>query len=129
MKSEAPDMKYACHDGIWTRFYPETDAGDEAYNIMAQADPDGVVAFLAPQVPGVLAQLRAAGLAVRKVKPAKILSADGLDALLSDLEKIAPSVPTPQPETTGYCTMGVGCDEAGVCFAAANGQPEQCPKS
>lgn len=26
------------------------------------------------------------------------------------------------------CTMGVGCDESGVCYAAAQGQPEQCPK-
>lgn len=26
------------------------------------------------------------------------------------------------------CTMGVGCDEAGVCFAAANGEPDRCPK-
>jgi hypothetical protein len=27
------------------------------------------------------------------------------------------------------CTMGVGCDEAGVCYAAAHGQPERCPLS
>jgi hypothetical protein len=27
------------------------------------------------------------------------------------------------------CTMGVGCDEAGVCYAAAHGQPERCPKN
>lgn len=26
------------------------------------------------------------------------------------------------------CTMGVGCDEAGVCFALANGEPERCDK-
>lgn len=25
------------------------------------------------------------------------------------------------------CTLGVGCDEAGVCYADAHGQPEQCP--
>lgn len=24
------------------------------------------------------------------------------------------------------CTMGVGCDESGVCYAKANGKPEQC---
>lgn len=29
---------------------------------------------------------------------------------------------------TGPCSMGVGCDEAGVCFAAAHDQPEECPK-
>lgn len=27
------------------------------------------------------------------------------------------------------CTMGAGCDEAGVCYAAANDQPERCPKA
>lgn len=25
------------------------------------------------------------------------------------------------------CTMGVGCDEYGVCYASAHGRPEQCP--
>jgi hypothetical protein len=25
-----------------------------------------------------------------------------------------------------HCTLGVGCDEAGVCYAAAHGQPDQC---
>lgn len=30
---------------------------------------------------------------------------------------------------TDRCTMGVGCDEAGVCYAAAHGQPERCPRN
>lgn len=25
------------------------------------------------------------------------------------------------------CSLGVGCDEAGVCYADAHNQPEQCP--
>lgn len=25
------------------------------------------------------------------------------------------------------CPLGVGCDEAGVCYAAAQGEPERCP--
>ena len=25
------------------------------------------------------------------------------------------------------CNMGVGCQEAGVCYAAQNGHPEKCP--
>ena len=25
------------------------------------------------------------------------------------------------------CTMGVGCDEYGVCYAEAHGDPTQCP--
>lgn len=27
------------------------------------------------------------------------------------------------------CTMGVGCDEYGICYAEAHGQPDQCPKA
>lgn len=26
------------------------------------------------------------------------------------------------------CSMGVGCDEYGVCYAAAHGHPELCPR-
>ncbi|MGN6451211.1 MAG: hypothetical protein ACTHLK_21990 [Brucella intermedia] len=77
------DLTYACHDGMWTRFYPETKAGEEAYNIMAQADKDGVVAFLAPQVPGVLAQLRKAGMKVRKARKS---DAPSLEEIFRDLE-------------------------------------------
>lgn len=29
--------------------------------------------------------------------------------------------------TQAPCSMGVGCDEYGVCYAEAHGQPEQCP--
>lgn len=25
------------------------------------------------------------------------------------------------------CDLGVGCDEAGVCYASAHDQPERCP--
>lgn len=29
---------------------------------------------------------------------------------------------------TTPCSMGVGCDEYGVCYAAANGEPWRCPR-
>jgi hypothetical protein len=32
------------------------------------------------------------------------------------------------PEETP-CTLGAGCDETGVCYAAAMGKPEQCGRS
>ncbi len=32
----------------------------------------------------------------------------------------------PQNRDTSRCSLGVGCDETGVCYAAANGRPEQC---
>lgn len=25
-----------------------------------------------------------------------------------------------------YCTLGVGCDEYGVCYASVHGKPEEC---
>lgn len=81
-----PDITYSAPDGIWTRFYPETDAGADAWRTMADAMPDGVVAFLPAQVPGVLKQLRAAGFTVHKAKPHKPLSDADLDAMLSELE-------------------------------------------
>lgn len=80
------DLTYSTPDGIWTRFYPETDAGIDAWKIMADADPDGVVAFLAPQVPGVLKQLRDAGFIVRKAKPSKPLTLAEIDAMLAELD-------------------------------------------
>jgi hypothetical protein len=85
MPRRLPDITYACTDGMWTRFYPETPDGDAAYTVMARADKDGVVAFLAPQVPGVLAQLRKAGLIVKRAKPAKRISEAELGALLAEL--------------------------------------------
>jgi len=27
------------------------------------------------------------------------------------------------------CTLGVGCDETGVCYASAHNRPEQCGRS
>ena len=29
----------------------------------------------------------------------------------------------------GVCSLGVGCEQYGVCYAAANGKPEQCGKA
>lgn len=82
----APDFTYSTPDGIWTRFYPETSRGEEAYAVMAAAMPDGVVAFSPAQVPGVLAQIRGAGMTARKAKPSKPLTLDQIDAMLAELE-------------------------------------------
>jgi hypothetical protein len=30
---------------------------------------------------------------------------------------------------TKRCDMGVGCDEAGVCYAESHGEPNRCPKA
>lgn len=34
--------------------------------------------------------------------------------------------PAPEPAPWERCTMGVGCREAGTCYAAAHGEPERC---
>jgi len=34
-----------------------------------------------------------------------------------------------EAETIERCNMGVGCEQYGVCYAEANGQPGQCPKN
>lgn len=81
-----PDLTYSAPDGIWTRFYPETPAGESAWRTMAEASPDGVVAFLPHHVPAVIRQLRAAGFIVHKARPHKPLSAADLDAMLAELE-------------------------------------------
>lgn len=83
-----PDLTYSTDD-MWTRFYPETDAGADAWRVMADADPQGVVAFLPLQVPSVLAQLRKAGLRVRKAKSRSPLSTEDLDVMLAELDMIA----------------------------------------
>lgn len=31
--------------------------------------------------------------------------------------------------TSERCSLDVGCDEYGVCYAAAHGQPEQCGRA
>ena len=41
------------------------------------------------------------------------------EALIAEAEK-----PVPQG-----CTLGVGCDEYGICYAEAHGQPEQCGRN
>jgi hypothetical protein len=86
MTSKA-DLTYSCTDGIWTRFYPNTAAGTEAWGVMAAADTDGVVAFSQLQVPDVLRQLKAAGLTVRKANPHKPASDAEIDALLAELDQ------------------------------------------
>ncbi len=31
-----------------------------------------------------------------------------------------------EPRVQHHCTMGVDCEEFGVCYAAAHGRPEDC---
>lgn len=77
---KTPDLTYS-QDGMFTRFYPETEAGREAWNTMAEND--GVAAVLNHHAKSVLRQLRKAGYSVAKAKP--VTEAD-MDAILAELE-------------------------------------------
>lgn len=72
------DIEYANH-GLFTRFYPVTAAGEDAWREMAK--DDGVAAFLTMHAANVIAQLRKAGYRVAKAKPVK----QSADELLAEL--------------------------------------------
>ena len=74
------DMTYR-RDGIFTRFYAETPAGEEAWRAMAD-QCGGVAAVLGCQEADTVRQLRAAGYTVRKAKPHDI----SIDELLAELD-------------------------------------------
>lgn len=40
----------------------------------------------------------------------------------------APSASIADTAGAKPCDMGVGCDESGVCYAEANGEPDRCSK-
>lgn len=61
-----PDITYT-QDGLFTRFYAETEAGHSVWNEIA-AQCGGVAAVLNPQAAGTIAQIRAAGYRVAKAK-------------------------------------------------------------
>jgi hypothetical protein len=70
--------------GPFVAFFAETPAGEAAWRELA-SHSDGTAKFLPAQLPGVLSQLCAAGYRVAKAKPRAPLSADDLDAMLSEL--------------------------------------------
>lgn len=74
------DLTYI-RDGLFTRFMPETKAGEDAWRIMAKAD--GVAAVLTIHEQSVFKQLRAAGYKIAKAKPVKLSDDDLLNELLN----------------------------------------------
>jgi len=67
-------------DGMFTRFYPETKAGETAWNEMAN-QMNGVAAVLNFEAKAVIAQLRAAGYRVSKASKLNVSD----DELLAQL--------------------------------------------
>jgi hypothetical protein len=77
-----PDLVY-WQTGLFVSYWPETKAGETAWDDMAKEDP--ACRFLAVHVDAINRQIRAAGYTVRKAPPAKPVSAAELEALLGDL--------------------------------------------
>lgn len=72
------DLEYTTN-GLFTRFYPNTPAGEDAWREMAMED--GVAAMLSMHVKSVIAQLRGAGYTVARAKK----SSQTIDEILAEL--------------------------------------------
>lgn len=76
------DLTYTT-DGLFTRFFPVTVAGEDTWREMAKEE--GVAAVLNHPAKDVISQLRAAGYSVNKAKkPAKVTPQE-IDALFVEL--------------------------------------------
>ena len=64
---EMTDLTYTQNE-FWTRFIPHTDAGIDAFRVIANADKDGECVVLNMHKDAVLKQMRNAGLVVKKAK-------------------------------------------------------------
>ena len=83
--TKQPDLTYT-DNGVWVNFYPETDAGRAAWDVMLNHDQStGTGAtFLTIWKKEILSQLRRAGYSVHKVKSKKATDAE-LQALVDAL--------------------------------------------
>jgi len=75
-----PDLTYTTDD-MFTSFYPETKAGEEAWQVIAE-QTEGSGAVLTIHAKSTIAQLRRAGYSVRKAEPTTVMSDDELLAEL-----------------------------------------------
>ena len=48
------------------------------------------------------------------------------DRELLEMAAIRGAAQNEQPQSRQTCCLGVGCDEYGICYAAAHGQPDRC---
>ncbi|ABO60625.1 hypothetical protein LA345_39065 (plasmid) [Burkholderia vietnamiensis] len=95
--SSKPDLTYRKVDDMFTMFYPETPAGETAWNQMAE-HTDGTGKVLHAQVESTIQQLREAGYTV---EPA-VAPDQGIDDVLAELDALdtpgTPAAPKPQGE-------------------------------
>lgn len=79
------DLVYI-QDGYWTRFVPVTDAGAEAWSVMAEAYGNGCVSVPPHHVKSIKRQLRDAGYTVGKAKPMPL---DEIFAEMDEMDEMA----------------------------------------
>lgn len=77
------DLTYTTDD-MFTRFYPETKDGEQAWKVISE-QTEGSGAVFNFQSKSTIAQLRRAGYSVRKAKPSSIMTDDELLAELGGL--------------------------------------------
>lgn len=82
----SPDLTYTT-SGLFTRFYPETEAGKIAW--LEMAGQEGVAAVLVQHTANVLGQLRRAGYSVTKAK----LPDMSMDDILAELGDVLEDMP------------------------------------
>lgn len=75
-----PDLEYFT-SGLFTRFVPNTPAGEDAWREMAK--DGGCATVLSHHAKAVIAQLRATGYSVAKAKPVVAIFDDELLSLLN----------------------------------------------
>ena len=75
------DLDY-CNTGMFTRFIPNTPAGEDAWREMAKETGNAVV--LSIHAKSVISQLRQAGYSVAKAKPSK----PSLGEIFKELEEL-----------------------------------------
>jgi hypothetical protein len=82
MEDKMADLEYK-NNGMFTHFYPNTPAGEDAWRVMAKED--GVAAVFSHQAKDVIRQLKAAGYTVRKAKP---LTKTEIENIYKEMEEL-----------------------------------------
>lgn len=64
-------------------------------------------------------------------RPAVIVGGPGAqpvidDKMRADHQALQKALDAVRSRVAPKCTLGVGCEEHGVCYAAAHGQPDRC---
>lgn len=77
------DLTYTTDD-MFTRFYPETKAGEEAWRVIAE-QTEGSGAVFNFQAKATIAQLRKAGYSASRRMSSEEMSSEEIDTLLAEL--------------------------------------------